>query len=97
MGPHVDRALTAVGLRKRPRRRWPWIAASAIAVTAAASAAAVLLLRRNAKMHEEESLEEDTRPEDRTYEEMIEESEPVGNAPYTSRSDNTKERAMTGA
>lgn len=47
VGPTVDKTLIAVGLRKKPRRRWPWIAGTAIAITAAAGTATVIMWRRN--------------------------------------------------
>lgn len=59
VSPHVDQALTVVGLRKR-RRRWPWVAGAAAAVGAVAGAAGVLMWRRNAQLNaiEEELLDD---------------------------------------
>ena len=70
MGPAVDNALVAVGLRKRPRRRWPWVAGTAIAITAAAGTAGVIMWRRNnARAIDEELFADEPEPpaEDLTY------------------------------
>lgn len=72
MGPAVGRTLIAVGLRPKPRRRWPWIAGTAIAITAAAGTATVIMWRRsNARAMDEELFADDTesnRAEDLAYE-----------------------------
>jgi hypothetical protein len=49
--PHVDNALVAVGWRKRPRSRWPWIA-GAIAVGTAVGVSAAMLRRNNRRAEE---------------------------------------------
>lgn len=72
MGPATDRTLVAVGLRKKPRRRWPWVAGTAIAVTAMAGTATVIMWRRaNGRAMEEDLYADDTeaaRTEDLAYE-----------------------------
>ncbi|ADD40011.1 hypothetical protein [Stackebrandtia nassauensis] len=72
MGPAMDRTLVAVGLRKKSRRRWPWIAGTVVAVTAAAGTATVIMWRRsNAKAMDEDLFADDTesaRADDLAYE-----------------------------
>ncbi|MFD0557702.1 hypothetical protein FB566_2988 [Stackebrandtia endophytica] len=45
IAPRIDSALTIVGLRKKRRARWPWVA-GAVAAGAAAGVAGAILLRR---------------------------------------------------
>lgn len=70
MAPAVDNALVAVGLRRKRRRRWPWVAGTVVAVTAAAGTAGVIMWRRNnARAIDEELFADEPEPtaDDLTY------------------------------
>ena len=85
MAPAVDNALVTVGLRKKSRRRWPWIAGTAVVVTAAAGAAGVLIWRRNnANIIDEELFADEPEP-------------PVENIGYQTPAMETHTRTMAGA
>ncbi|MGH8881454.1 MAG: hypothetical protein ACRD0P_29575 [Stackebrandtia sp.] len=45
--PRIDSALVAVGLRKRRRRRWPWVVGTVAAGTAVGVVGAMLWRRNN--------------------------------------------------
>lgn len=64
--PHVNTALTVVGLRKRPRRRWPWVVGTIAAGTAVGVAGAMLWRRNNSI--EREMFREDLRAEELKFE-----------------------------
>ncbi|HZE37866.1 MAG TPA: hypothetical protein VE172_03565 [Stackebrandtia sp.] len=69
--PALDSALVRVGLRKKRRRRWPWVAGSIVVITAAAGTAGVIMMRRSAATtaDDEHLFAEDSPAEDlSTYE-----------------------------
>ncbi|GAA4912899.1 hypothetical protein [Stackebrandtia albiflava] len=65
MAPRIDSALTIVGLRKKRRARWPWVA-GAVAAGAAAAAAGLMLMRRGNE-REDDLFADDPRAEGLTY------------------------------
>lgn len=72
-GPRVDNALTKVGLRKRPKRRWPWVA-GAITLGTAVGVGGALMWRRNCQgtasdeMHGENRASQDRTRDDLQFE-----------------------------
>lgn len=65
IAPRIDNALTVVGLRKRQRARWPWIAGAVVA-GAAVGAAAMMMMRRG-KKPVDDLFEDDPRAEGLGY------------------------------